>query len=162
MYKIRIQGGDMVYLLALFFVAIGIYNLIITRDIRIRPGINKMDIISMIMVAVIFFIAAYLLKFEIIQTIILCLAVIFYMLASRYSRGITDEGAMISGASPLFSREYKFSQLKQVNISNDKGLVNVAIVAKDKNYVDIQRYPIRMKPDLVKVFKAEKVNIVYK
>ena len=152
----------MVYLLALFFVAIGIYNLVITRDIIKRPGINKMDIISVLMVALIFVIAAYFLKFDIVQTIILSLSVIFYMLTSRYSRGITANGVMISGASPLFSREYKFNQLKQVNISNDKDLVNVSVVVRDKNFVDIQRYPIKMKPDLVKIFKGEKVNIVYK
>lgn len=121
-----------------------------------------MDIISAIIIAVLFLVMAFFLKSGLLETISLAAAVIFYMLTTRYARGITERGVVISGGNFLFLREYRFSELKQVNVSNDGDLVSFAIVVAQRNFVDIQRYPKELKPDLVKIFKDNNVIIIYK
>lgn len=152
----------MIYLLTGFFVLVGVINLLKGKNLKISPGINKMDMISIALVGIIIIVAGYFFKAEILNIALIVISMVFYIGTSRYARGITENGVMINGGNPILLSEYKFDEIKQVNISNDGEYVAFAIVINKRNIVDIQRYPKDMKPKLVKIFKDNNVEIIYK
>lgn len=152
----------MIYILSGFFVLVGVINLLKGKKLKISPGVNKMDMISIGLVALIIIIAGFFFKARPINIGLIVISMVFYIATSRYGRGITENGVMINGGNPIMIGEYKFDEIKQVNVSNEGEYVAFAIVIKKRNIVDIQRYPKEMKPKLVKIFKDNNVQIIYK
>ena len=151
----------MVYVFMLVFTLFGIINLIKGRNIKLRPGINKMDIVSMVFIWVLFAFFGYFLKSDIKDTIIMAIVASFYILTSRYARGFTENGVLVQAGSPFMTRELELSSVKQVNVKDDGDLVMFSIVTKS-NAVDIQRYDKKMKDKIIKKIKDNNILLIYK
>lgn len=151
----------MVYVFMLVFTLFGITNLIKGRNIKLRPGINKMDIVSMVFIWVLFAFFGYFLKSDIKDTIIMAIVASFYILTSRYARGFTENGVLVQAGSPFMTRELELSSVKQVNVKDDGDFVMFSIVTKS-NAVDIQRYDKKMKDKIIKKIKDNNILLIYK
>ena len=151
----------MVYVFMLVFTLFGITNLIKGRNIKLRPGINKVDIVSMVFIWVLFAFFGYFLKSDIKDTIIMAIVASFYILTSRYARGFTENGVLVQAGSPFMTRELELSSVKQVNVKDDGDLVKFSIVTKS-NAVDIQRYDKKMKDKIIKKIKDNNILLIYK
>lgn len=151
----------MVYVFMLVFTLFGITNLIKGRNIKLRPGINKVDIVSMVFIWILFAFFGYFLKSDIKDTIIMAIVASFYILTSRYARGFTENGVLVQAGSPFITRELELSSVKQVNVKDDGDLVMFSIVTKS-NAVDIQRYDKKMKDKIIKKIKDNNILLIYK
>lgn len=151
----------MVYVFMLVFTLFGITNLIKGRNIKLRPGINKMDIVSMVFIWVLFAFFGYFLKSDIKDTIIMAIVASFYILTSRYARGFTENGVLVQAGSPFMTRELELSSVKQVNVKDDGDFVMFSIVTKS-NAVDIQRYDKKIKDSIIKKIKDNNIALIYK
>ncbi len=151
----------MVYVFMLVFTLFGITNLIKGRNIKLRPGINKVDIVYMVFIWVLFAFFGYFLKSDIKDTIIMAIVASFYILTSRYARGFTENGVLVQAGSPFMTRELELSSVKQVNVKDDGDLVKFSIVTKS-NAVDIQRYDKKMKDKIIKKIKDNNILLIYK
>lgn len=151
----------MVYVFMLVFTLFGITNLIKGRNVKLRPGINKVDIVSMVFIWILFAFFGYFLKSDIKDTIIMAIVASFYILTSRYARGFTENGVLVQAGSPFITRELELSSVKQVNVKDDGDLVMFSIVTKS-NAVDIQRYDKKMKDKIIKKIKDNNILLIYK
>lgn len=95
------------------------------------------------------------------DTLLMVMVATLYVVSSRIGRGIADDGVILQAGNPIMTRKYKFDDLKQVNVSNDGDFAAFAIVVNN-NAVDIQRYPMDKKDELVSLFKKQNVQIIYK
>lgn len=155
------MGDVLIYLFVALFLIFSLLNLIRAKDLKIRPGIIKMDWISIALLWLIFIIFARVVKADRTDTLLMVMVATLYVVSSRIGRGIADDGVILQAGNPIMTRKYKFDDLKQVNVSNDGALAAFAIVVNN-NAVDIQRYPVDKKDELVSLFKKQNVQIIYK
>ena len=152
----------MIYTLGIFFIILAIVNIIKGNIVIIKTGFNKMDLVSIILVAILFFIFALIVKADYKETLALASAVILYLITQRANRGISKNGVMVNGGSILFLREYLFSDINYINVENEEEFVSFAIAIKGSNQVDLQRFKKSKKADIVSIFKNNGVKLVYK
>lgn len=58
-------------------------------------------------------------------------------------------------------KEYGFTEIKEIDISDDGQLLMLSIVLKSKD-TDVQRYPIARKVELIKILKDNNISFTYK
>lgn len=152
----------MVYVIMGIFIALGFVNIYKGTKVVIRPGINMMDIVALIFVAVIFLAASYFIKATTSQSIPMFLSIFFYIGTSRWARGVTNNGINVIGAASMVISEVPFSQIKPIAVLDDGDYLQYPIKVSGRTSIDIQRYKKEMKDDLAEVFSKNKVIFKYK
>ena len=151
----------MIYLVTAVFLILAGVIFYKGKDIILRPNINKMDIISILFVWIIFFAFAYFVKFKIQETLIMCIVMSIYVLAARFNRGFLADGFIFQGNVSFINQEHKFSDLKQVNFTTDDDQAVFTLVI-NSNSLDTWRFPIEKKNQILKIFKDNNVPVIYK
>lgn len=151
----------MIYLVTAVFLILAGVIFYKGKDIILRPNINKMDIISILFVWIIFFAFAYFVKFKIQETLIMCIVMSIYVLAARFNRGFLPDGFIFQGNVSFINQKHKFSDLKQVNFTTDDDQAVFTLVI-NSNSLDTWRFPIEKKDEILKIFKDNNVPVIYK
>lgn len=151
----------MIYLVTTVFLILAGVIFYKGKDIILRPNINKMDIISILFIWIIFFAFAYFVKFKIQETLIMCIVMSIYVLAARFNRGFLADGFIFQGNISFINQKHKFSDLKQVNFATEGDQAIFTLVV-NSNSLDTWRFPIEKKDQILKIFKDNNVQVVYK
>lgn len=151
----------MIYLVTAVFLILAGVIFYKGKDIILRPNINKMDIISILFIWIIFFAFAYFVKFKIQETLIMCIVMSIYVLAARFNRGFLLDGFIFQGNVSFINQKHKFSDLKQVNFTTDDDQAVFTLVI-NSNSLDTWRFPIEKKDQILKIFKDNNVPVIYK
>ena len=151
----------MIYLVTAVFLILAGVIFYRGKDIILRPDINKMDIISTVLVWLIFGAFAYFVKFRIGETLIMCIVMSIYVLAARFNRGFLPDGFIFQGNISFINQRHKFSDLKQVNFTTEDAQAVFTLVI-NSNSIDTWRFPIGKKDEILKIFKSHNVPVVYK
>lgn len=151
----------MIYLVTAVFLILAGIIFYKGKDIILRPNINKMDIISILFIWIIFFAFAYFVKFKIQETLIMCIVMSIYVLAARFNRGFLLDGFIFQGNVSFINQKHKFSDLKQVNFTTDDDQAVFTLVI-NSNSLDTWRFPIEKKDQILKIFKDNNVPVIYK
>ena len=150
----------MIYVYIVVFTIFSIINLIRGIKVRIRTVFNKMDFISIVFLWVLFILLGYFFKSDFKKVLVMAIVASFYLLTSKYARGVTEEGIIVQSKS-FMVKEYGFSEIKEIDISDDGQLLMLSIVLKSKD-TDVQRYPIARRRELLNILEDNNVFITYK
>lgn len=118
-------------------------------------------IAGVFLVWLIFAVFAYFINFDIVETLIMCLAVSVYFLAARYNRGFLVDGFVFQGNISFVNQKKSFSDLKQVNFSKEADQAVFTLVVNSNN-VDTWRFPSERSGQILKNFKDNDVPVIYK
>ncbi len=151
----------MLYLIVSVFLVLAGIIFYRGRDIVIRPAMTKTDILGVFLVWLIFAVFAYFINFDIVETLIMCLAVSVYFLAARYNRGFLIDGFVFQGNISFVNQKKSFSDLKQVNFSKEADQAVFTLVVNSNN-VDTWRFPSERSGQILKNFKDNDVPVIYK
>lgn len=151
----------MLYLIVSVFIVLSGLIFYRGRDIVIRPIMTKTDILGVFLVWLIFATFAYFINFDIVETLIMCLAVSVYFLAARYNRGFLVDGFVFQGNISFVNQKKSFSDLKQVNFSKEADQAVFTLVVNSNN-VDTWRFPSERSGQILKNFKDNDVPVIYK
>ena len=151
----------MVYLITVIFLILAGIIFYKGKDIVIRPAINKMDTLSLLFVWLIFIVFGYFIKFKISETFVMCVVISIYVIAARFNRGFLADGFIFQGNISFINQKHKFSDLKQINFTTDDKQAVFTLVI-DSNSIDTWRFPIDKKDEILKIFKNNKVQVIYK
>lgn len=151
----------MLYLIVSVFIVLSGLIFYRGRDIVIRPIMTKTDILGVFLVWLIFAVFAYFINFDIVETLIMCLAVSVYFLAARYNRGFLVDGFVFQGNISFVNQKKSFSDLKQVNFSKEDDQAVFTLVV-NSNSIDTWRFPLDKKDEILKIFKDNNIPVVYK
>ena len=151
----------MLYLIVSVFLVLAGIIFYRGRDIVIRPAMTKTDILGVFLVWLIFAVFAYFINFDIVETLIMCLAVSVYFLAARYNRGFLVAGFVFQGNISFVNQKKSFSDLKQVNFSKESDQAVFTLVVNSNN-VDTWRFPSERSGQILKNFKDNDVPVIYK
>lgn len=151
----------MLYLIVSVFIVLSGIIFYRGRDIVIRPAMTKTDILGVFLVWLIFAAFAYFINFDIVETLIMCLAVSVYFLAARYNRGFLVDGFVFQGNISFINQRRPFSDLKQVNFSKEADQAVFTLVVNSNN-VDTWRFPSERSGQILKNFKDNDVPVIYK
>lgn len=155
------MGDFMVYLITVIFLILAGIIFYKGKDIVIRPAINKMDTLSLLFVWLIFIVFGYFIKFKISETFVMCVVISIYVIAARFNRGFLHDGFIFQGNVSFINQKHEFSDLKQVNfITEDKQAIFTLVI--NSNSIDTWRFPIEKKDEILKIFKDNKVQVIYK
>lgn len=151
----------MAYLITIIFIILAGIIFYRGKDIIIRPTFNKVDILSFLFVWIIFIIFGYFIKFKTSEIFIICIAISIYVILARFNRGFLADGFIFQGNISFINQKHKFSDLKQVNFTTDdkQGVFTLVI---NSNSIDTWRFPIDKKDEILKIFKDNKVQVIYK
>ena len=151
----------MAYLITIIFIILAGIIFYRGKDIIIRPAFNKVDILSFLFVWIIFIIFGYFIKFKTSEIFIICIAISIYVILARFNRGFLADGFIFQGNISFINQKHKFSDLKQVNFTTDdkQGVFTLVI---NSNSIDTWRFPIDKKDEILKIFKDNKVQVIYK
>ena len=151
----------MAYLITIIFIILAGIIFYRGKDIIIRPTFNKVDILSLLFVWIIFIIFGYFIKFKTSEIFIICIAISIYVILARFNRGFLADGFIFQGNISFINQKHKFSDLNQVNFTTDdkQGVFTLVI---DSNSIDTWRFPIDKKDEILKIFKDNKVQVIYK
>ena len=152
----------MIYIIMGIFIILGLINIYKGKKVIIRPGINAMDLIALLIVAAIFAIASVFIKASAVQSVPMAASIIFYIFTSRWARGITNDGINVIGTGTMVIREYDFSKIKPVPITSDGDYLQYVIRVNDRASYDIQRYKKNYKEEIAKIFNENKLVFAYK
>lgn len=150
----------MIYVYVLVFTIFAIINFMRGRQVRIRTVINKMDFISIVFLWALFILVGYFFKSDFKKVLVMAIIASFYLLTSKYARGITEEGIIVQTKS-FMVKEYGFSEIKEIAIGDDGKLLTLSIFLKSKD-TDVQRYPIAKKVELLKILEDNNIFFTYK
>ena len=142
----------MAYLITIIFIILAGIIFYRGKDIIIRPTFNKVDILSLLFVWIIFIIFGYFIKFKTSEIFIICIAISIYVILARFNRGFLADGFIFQGNVSFINQKHKFSDLKQA----------VFTLVIDSNSIDTWRFPIDKKDEILKIFKNNKVQVIYK
>ncbi len=151
----------MAYLITIIFIILAGIIFYRGKDIIIRPTFNKVDILSLLFVWIIFIIFGYFIKFKTSEIFIICIAISIYVILARFNRGFLADGFIFQGNVSFINQKHKFSDLKQVNFTTDDKQAVFTLVI-DSNSIDTWRFPIDKKDEILKIFKDNKVQVIYK
>lgn len=151
----------MAYLITIIFIILAGIIFYRGKDIIIRPTFNKVDILSLLFVWLIFIIFGYFIKFKTSETFVICIAISIYVILARFNRGFLADGFIFQGNISFINQKHKFSDLKQVNFTTDDKQAVFTLVI-DSNSIDTWRFPIDKKDEILKIFKDNKVQVIYK
>lgn len=151
----------MAYLITIIFIILAGIIFYRGKDIIIRPTFNKVDILSLLFVWIIFIIFGYFIKFKTSEIFIICIAISIYVILARFNRGFLHDGFIFQGNISFINQKHKFSDLKQVNFTTDDKQAVFTLVI-DSNSIDTWRFPIDKKDEILKIFKDNKVQVIYK
>ena len=151
----------MIYLITAIFLILAGIIFYRGKDIVLKPAINKMDILSILLVWIIFIVFGYFIKFKIKETFIMCLVMSIYVLAMRLNRGFLPNGFIFQGNVSFINQKHKFTDLKQVNLKTENNQAVFTLVV-NSNSIDTWRFPIEKKDEILKIFKDNKVQVIYK
>ena len=151
----------MIYLITAIFLILAGITFYKGKDIVIRPAINKMDIISLLFVWIIFIAFGYFVKFNTGEIFLMCMVMTVYFLAARFNRGFLPDGFIFQGNISFINQKHKFSDLKQVNFTNEDNQAVFTLVV-NSNSIDTWRFPMEKKDEILKTFKDNKVQVIYK
>jgi hypothetical protein len=154
-------GDFMAYLITIIFIILAGIIFYRGKDIIIRPTFNKVDILSLLFVWIIFIIFGYFIKFKTSEIFIICIAISIYVILARFNRGFLADGFIFQGNISFINQKHKFSDLKQVNFTTDDKQAVFTLVI-NSNSIDTWRFPIDKKDEILKIFKDNKVQVIYK
>jgi len=154
-------GDFMAYLITIIFIILAGIIFYRGKDIIIRPTFNKVDILSLLFVWIIFIIFGYFIKFKTSEIFIICIAISIYVILARFNRGFLADGFIFQGNVSFINQKHKFSDLKQVNFTTDDKQAVFTLVI-NSNSIDTWRFPIDKKDEILKIFKDNKVQVIYK
>lgn len=151
----------MIYLITAIFLILAGIIFYRGKDIVLKPAINKMDILSILLVWIIFIVFGYFIKFKIKETFIMCLVMSIYVLAMRLNRGFLPNGFIFQGNVSFINQKHKFTDLKQVNLKTENNQAVFTLVV-NSNSIDTWRFPLDKKDEVLKIFKDNDIPVVYK
>lgn len=131
------------------------------KDIIIRPAMTKTDVLGVFLVWLIFAVFAYFINFDIVETLIMCLAASVYFIAARYNRGFLVDSFVFQGNISFINQIRPFSSLKKVNFSKKDGQAVFTLLVNVNN-IDTWRFPSDMSSQILKIFKDNHVPVIYK
>lgn len=151
----------MIYLITAIFLILAGIIFYRGKDIVLKPAINKMDILSILLVWIIFIVFGYFIKFKTSETFIMCLVMSIYVLAVRLNRGFLPNGFIFQGNVSFINQKHKFADLKQVNLKTEDNQAVFTLVV-NSNSIDTWRFPLDKKDEVLKIFKDNDIPVVYK
>ncbi|WP_394019179.1 hypothetical protein [Anaerococcus cruorum] len=151
----------MIYLITAIFLILAGIIFYRGKDIVLKPAINKMDILSILLVWIIFIVFGYFIKFKTSETFIMCLVMSIYVLAVRLNRGFLPNGFIFQGNVSFINQKHKFADLKQVNLKTEDNQAVFTLVV-NSNSIDTWRFPLDKKDEILKIFKSHNIPVVYK
>ncbi|WP_394010962.1 hypothetical protein [Anaerococcus cruorum] len=151
----------MIYLITAIFLILAGIIFYRGKDIVLKPAINKMDILSILLVWIIFIVFGYFIKFKTSETFIMCLVMSIYVLAVRLNRGFLPDGFIFQGNVSFINQKHKFTDLKQVNLKTEDNQAVFTLVV-NSNSIDTWRFPLDKKDEILKIFKDNNIPVVYK
>ena len=151
----------MAYLITIIFIILAGIIFYIGNDFIIRTNFNYVYILSILFVWIIFIIFGYFIKFKTSEIFIICIAISIYVILARFNRGFLADGFIFQGNVSFINQKHKFSDLKQVNFTTDDKQAVFTLVI-NSNSIDTWRFPIDKKDEILKIFKDNKVQVIYK
>lgn len=150
----------MIYILAGLFTLLGLYNLFFVSKLKIRVIISKTDLAVYGMVVGVFIIYHLIFRPNILNTLTIGLAIIFWSFSSNIGRGFDENFVYTNKMNPFVNKKLKISEIKAASFSRAGGKLLLTLDFKMANVQDKQRFKLKDEKSLVKILKNQKINLI--
>lgn len=150
----------MIFILAVVFALLGLYNLYLFSGIEIRVKFTKVDLAVYLMMIVMFAIYQWVFKPYIINTLAIGLAIIFWNYSGIIARGFSRDFLYTNKLNPFLNKKVKLDEIKSVTLSRAEKNLLLIVNFKEANAQDNMRFAYKKEKDLIKLLKGQKVNVI--
>lgn len=150
----------MIFALAGIFALLGLYNLYIFSGIEIRVKFTKTDLAVYLVMLVMFGIYQWAFKPNLLDTLAIGLALIFWNYSGVIGRGFGKDYLYTNKLNPFLNKKVSFTSIKSVTISRAEKNLLLTVNFKEANAQDNMRFAYKKERDLVKLLREKKIKLI--